>query len=57
MSSTDKPIIYINGHAWKNVTNITTAGQIYDIRDVIACDGRVPDFASGYTPKLKKENK
>lgn len=56
MAPYDRGIISINGHKWKDVTNQTCSGPVYPLRDVVACGGRVPNFASGtFTKKAEPE--
>ncbi len=38
--------ISINGHWWRDVTDETTAGPTYSLRDVVACGGRTPWIVS-----------
>lgn len=39
-------IIIICGKRWSDVTDTTTAGKVYPLEDVIACNGKEPDYVS-----------
>lgn len=55
--------VCINGHWWRDVTNETTGGSVYNARDVIACGGQIPwvvSFHSEYylpTPAPVRKNR
>lgn len=44
--SNNKKTVRIFGKNWRDVTNETTAGKIFDLEDVIKCEGDKPRFAS-----------
>lgn len=38
MAGNDK-VFVVNGHVWRDVSNETCAGRVYDLRDVIKAGG------------------
>ena len=46
MAGNDKKIIIICGKKWEDVTNKTCGILSYPLRDVIVCNGEVPNYAS-----------
>jgi len=39
--------ILVCGHEWHNATDVTTAGPVHRLEDVVEAGGRVPEFVTG----------
>lgn len=58
-----KQTININGREWVDATDTTTAGPVYNMRDVLACGGETPWIigcslnATNFTYPEKKQTK
>jgi len=58
MVTSEGRIIIINGHAWKDVTNETSTGPVYNLEDVVACGGKTPWIIStSGTPKPRNKKR
>ena len=47
----------INGHLWRDVTNETTPGAVYSLRDVVRAGGRIPTTVSTEGDRMQDDGK
>jgi len=57
MSDPPSKTYNINGHLWRDVTNETTPGAVYSLRDVVRAGGRIPTTVSTEGDRMQDDGK